>query len=86
MDFFLSTVFLSSLACANVILEAINLTTSNVNLTTDALEAVASSVTLLFFFNSLVNFKSTIHNLDTSCYTKPSITGFNNTGKLPGCI
>ena len=86
MDYSLLITFLSSLACVNIVLEALNLITSNVNLTADTLETISSLVTFLYFFTFLVNFKSVIHDLDISCYTKPSLAGFNNINKLPSCI
>jgi len=85
IDYFLVTT-LSLLVFINVVLETINLIMSNVNLTTDALETIASLVTFLYFFTFLLNFKSVIHDLDMSCYTKPSLAGFNNIGKLPSCV
>ena len=86
MDSLPTIMLLSVISCVNAILESINLITSHMNLTVDLLETLSSLFTFAYFFVFLIGFKSVIHNLDMSCYDKPSLTGFSTTGKLPSCI
>lgn len=86
MDSFPTIMLLSIISCVNAILETINLITSHMNLTVDLLETLSSLFTFAYFFIFLIGFKSVIHNLDVSCYNKPSLTGSNTIGKLPNCV